>query len=517
MAGGSRRARPGEPRRRQCLSRPARAQSGQATASRRSASTGAPGARSAQRPTPASPGASSSAASAPSPRRRGSRPWSACSARGAAQALVLPGGLAALPFPGGAPARPASLRSPGTWRRPRHRPPRRVRRGSAPGRAPSLKEQLAAAAARPLAQAGGSLRPRARAARARAGPSRARSIRARRSASWAWTRCSRSSCATRWARPSARRSRPRCSSIIRPSSRSPDTSWRARLRGAPEEPATARATGPGRAAPALVGAIEELSDEEVEPARCQGGARGGSGRATTSWSASAKLSPKRLALLAARAPRAAGGVGDARAQPDRDRRHGLPLPRRRRRPGGVLGAAWRAAATRSARCPPTAGTPTPTTTPTPTRRAASSARTRRLPRSGRRLRRRRSSASRRARPMTMDPAAAPAARGRLGGAGGRRPVAGAARRARDRRVRRHLQRRLLPRGCSTAATRRSTSTSRRATRTASPPAGSPTSWGCTGRRCGRHRLLLVAGRPAPGLPQPAQRRVARWRWPAAST
>ena len=34
---------------------------------------------------------------------------------------------------------------------------------------------------------------------------------------------------------------------------------------------------------------------------------------------------------------------------------------------------------------------------------------------------------------------------------------------------------------------------------------------------GRHRLLVVAGRGPPGVPEPAQRRVRRWRSPAAST
>ena len=34
---------------------------------------------------------------------------------------------------------------------------------------------------------------------------------------------------------------------------------------------------------------------------------------------------------------------------------------------------------------------------------------------------------------------------------------------------------------------------------------------------GGHGLLVVAGGDAPGLPEPAQRRVRRWRWPAGST
>ena len=54
---------------------------------------------------------------------------------------------------------------------------------------------------------------------------------------------------------------------------------------------------------------------------------------------------------------------------DRDRRHGLPLPRRRRHARGVLGAAATAGSTRSPRCRATAGTSTPSTTPIPTRRA----------------------------------------------------------------------------------------------------------------------------------------------------
>ena len=41
--------------------------------------------------------------------------------------------------------------------------------------------------------------------------------------------------------------------------------------------------------------------------------------------------------------------------------------------------------------------------------------------------------------------------------------------------------------------------------------------GLRGRRCGRHRLFVVAGHGPPGLPEPAAAASATWPWPAGST
>ena len=119
----------------------------------------------------------------------------------------------------------------------------------------------------------------------------------------------------------------------------------------------------------------------------------------------------------------------------------------------------------------------------------------------------------------MDPAAAAAARGGLGGARGRRAARRPAGGSRDRRVRRRLQpQRLLrlaagrrPRRRSTLYSGTGTSHSvrrRPAVVPARPARPEP-------RR--RHRLLVVAGRGPPGVPEPARRRVPTWRSPAAST
>ena len=81
---------------------------------------------------------------------------------------------------------------------------------------------------------------------------------------------------------------------------------------------------------------------------------------------------------------------------------------------------------------------------------------------------------------------------------------------RHRRVRRHLPA-ATTRALQLQAQRprrSSTPTSARATRTAWRPAASRTCSGCTGpSRRDRHRLLVVAGRGAPGVPEPARRRV----------
>ena len=191
---------------------------------------------------------------------------------------------------------------------------------------------------------------------------------------------------------------------------------------------------------------------------------------------------------------------------DRDRRDGLPVPRRRRRPRRLLAAAARRAATPSARSPRTAGTPTPSTTRTPTRRAdehaaaaassTPSTTSTRPSSASRRARRRawtRSSGccsrwrGRRSRtPASPRPACAAAATGVFVGINTADYMQLAARRAAaHRRLRRHRQH-----------------------ASASPPAASPTLLGLQRPEPrGRHRVLVVAGRGPPRLPEPARRRV----------
>ena len=92
-------------------------------------------------------------------------------------------------------------------------------------------------------------------------------------------------------------------------------------------------------------------------------------------------------------------------------------------------------------------------------------------------------------------------------------------RQRDRRLRRHHAPTTTPPAASWRGTAQLDALSRHGQRrTASPRAGSSYMLGLAGAEPGgRHRLLLVAGRGPPGLPEPAPRRVPRWRWPAAST
>ena len=158
-------------------------------------------------------------------------------------------------------------------------------------------------------------------------------------------------------------------------------------------------------------------------------------------------------------------------------------------------------ATRSARCPPTAGTSTRYFDADPDAPGQDVHAQRRLPRR----------ASTGSTPQFFGispreahdhgPAAAAAARGRLGG-------------ARARRDRRRIGCRATPTGvfvgisssdyrrvvqAARRSARGSTRTSRRASPTASPPAGCPTCSACRGRAIvDRHGLLVVAGRGASG-------------------
>ena len=105
-------------------------------------------------------------------------------------------------------------------------------------------------------------------------------------------------------------------------------------------------------------------------------------------------------------------------------------------------------------------------------------------------------------------AAAPAARDDVGSAGGcrhRRPESSpAAGPACSSASTASTTRRC---SCRTATWRASTPTRCRAARTVSRPAGSRTCSGCRARDGRRYRLLVVAGRDPPGLPEPAQRRL----------
>ncbi len=159
--------------------------------------------------------------------------------------------------------------------------------------------------------------------------------------------------------------------------------------------------------------LEDLSDEEIDAQIAAA-----DGPMSDLFERLSNLPPKRLALLAMELQERLDDAEQRRHRADRHRRHGLPAARRGR-PGGVLAAAARTASTPSARSRRRAGTSTPTTTPTPTRRARS-------PRAGRgfldevdrfdpELLRHLA-----ARGAHHGSAAAPAARGRLGGARARR-------------------------------------------------------------------------------------------------
>ena len=160
----------------------------------------------------------------------------------------------------------------------------------------------------------------------------------------------------------------------------------------------------------------------------------------------------------------------------RDHRHRLPLPRRRGRPRQLLAAAAATAATRSPRCPPTAGTP-PVLRRGPRRPGPHQHPLGRLPRRRRPVRRGSSSASRTQEAARMDPQQrllAEVAWEALEDAGrAHRP----ARRSRHRRVRRHLHLRLRQ-PASSATSTPSTPTPAPAAPSASPRTGCRTCSTC---------------------------------------
>ena len=197
------------------------------------------------------------------------------------------------------------------------------------------------------------------------------------------------------------------------------------------------------------------------------------------------------AAQAGRGPR----PGERRA--DRDRRHGLPLPRRGRLARGAL-AAGRRGPRRHRRVPrrPRLGPRAPLRPrPRPPRHQL---RPRgRLPRRRRRVRRR-VLRHRPARGAGDGPPAAPAAGSLLGGAGGRRHRPGLAARRAGRRLRRgQLARTTAPAPRRSAASSRATSAP--AAPPASPPAASPTRSASRARR-------------SPSTP-PAPPRWSRCTWP----
>ena len=162
------------------------------------------------------------------------------------------------------------------------------------------------------------------------------------------------------------------------------------------------------------------------------------------------FSPKRLALLADELNEPRAGARARAARADRDRRHRLPLPGRRRHPGAVLAAAARRASTRSREVPRIAGTSTPLYDPDPGRAGQDVHALGRLPRPRGRLR----SAFLRhlaARGAQHGSRSSAAARGDVGGARARRHLAATARRHAHGGLRRHLGAATTTSSCARAA------------------------------------------------------------------
>ena len=206
------------------------------------------------------------------------------------------------------------------------------------------------------------------------------------------------------------------------------------------------------------------------------------------------------------APAAAGGRGPRR-RADRDRRDELPLPRRRGVPGGPVAAGRRRTATRSRSSPTDRGWDLDGLYhPDPDHPGTSYTRAGRVPPRRGRLRRGLLRHLARARRSAMDPQQRlllEASWEALERAGIDPPPCAAAGPA------------CSPARCTTTTVghrdrpRASVGTraSRRPGRLHARPGGPG------GHR--RHRLLVLAGRAAPGRAGPAPRRVLDWRWPAA--
>ena len=203
------------------------------------------------------------------------------------------------------------------------------------------------------------------------------------------------------------------------------------------------------------------------------------------------------------------------ARSRRDRRHGLPFPRRRQ-PGGVLAPAVRGRDA-IAEIPPTGSTLERLYDPTPATPGRDDDALRRLPRRHRPVRRRllRHLAPRGRAASTPSSACCsrrPGRRSRTPAIDARRALA-----APHRRVRRPVAQRL--RGAAVRRSRRAidfymtTGSGRYAA--SGPALVCPRARGP--EPDDRHRLLLVAGRGPPRVPEPPHAASPSWRSPAAST
>ncbi|GAA1985074.1 hypothetical protein GCM10009838_54030 [Catenulispora subtropica] len=209
----------------------------------------------------------------------------------------------------------------------------------------------------------------------------------------------------------------------------------------------------------------------------------------------------RSELLGTGSDLVAGGRGRRLRRADRDRRHGLPPARRRRRTGAAVG-------------PGDGGRRRDVAVPAGPRLGGARAAGRRL-RARRRVRLRRHRVRRRvlrhqpARSRGDGSAAAAAAGGGVGGAGARGHRPARAARLRDRRLRGRLRVRIRHRPADGRARRRPhrgpLGHRQRGERRVRPRRLRPGSGGPGGHR--RHRVLLLARRAAPGVPVPALRRM----------